>query len=390
MTGPLRPPDPPRGRHTRRSTPRCPSEQVTRDSPIRVSILATPDTMVAPVSGLFEALKAVGSTVAVEDAPPDAATFEVEIVGPFAGPIRSASGLPITAHRSVEEVDETDIVIVPSMQMHDKGDWRPGRYPRIVAWIRAMYAEGATICSACSGGMLTAETGLLDGHEATVHWISEAAFRRRHPEVTLRIEETLVVSGEGGRLVSSGAATAWHDLALYLVARHAGPATANALARFGLLQWHSDGQAAFQVFDPPTDHGDAAVAAAQRWIADHLAVANPVQLMVEQSGLTARTFKRRFSAATNQTPIAYVQRARVERAKRRLERSDDPIEEISWTVGYEDPASFRRLFKRLTGLTAGEYRRRFRLPGVAGPRTLAAVEPLTRQLDSVAGPHADR
>jgi transcriptional regulator GlxA family with amidase domain len=115
-----------------------------------------------------------------------------------------------------------------------------------------------------------------------------------------------------------------------------------------------------------------------------------VQQMVEQSGLTARTFKRRFSAATNQTPIAYVQRARVERAKRRLERSDDPIEEISWTVGYEDPASFRRLFKRLTGLTAGEYRRRFRLPGVAGPRTLAAVEPLTRQLDSVAGPHADR
>lgn len=197
--------------------------------------------------------------------------------------------------------------------------------------------------------------------------------------------ETLVVSGEGGRLVSSGAATAWHDLALYLVARHAGPATANALARFGLLQWHSDGQDAFQVFDAPTDHGDAAVAAAQRWIADHLAVANPVQQMVEQSGLTARTFKRRFSAATGQTPIAYVQRARVERAKRRLERSDDPIEEIS----YEDPASFRRLFKRLTGLTAGEYRRRFRLPGRGRPAH-ARVEPLTRQLDSVAGPHADR
>ena len=150
------------------------------------------------------------------------------------------------------------------------------------------------------------------------------AFRRRHPDVVLRLEEALVVSGDGGRLVSSGAATAWHDLVLYLVARHVGPATAQALARFQLLQWHRDGQAAFQVFDPPTDHGDAAVAAAQRWIAANARSASPVEQMVEQSGLTARTFKRRFSAATGETPIAYVQRIRVERAKRRLETEQRP------------------------------------------------------------------
>jgi transcriptional regulator GlxA family with amidase domain len=336
--------------------------------PIRVSIVATPEAMASPVSGLFETFKSVAPMAAAEgEAPSGAAPFEVEIVARTAGPMRSASGLPIIAHRSVEDVDETDVVIVPSMEMHGNGDWIPGRYPRIVAWIRAMHAGGATICSACSGGMLTAETGLLDGHEATVHWISETAFRRRHPDVVLRLEQALVVSGDGGRLISSGAATAWHDLALFLVARHVGPATANALARFHLLQWHHEGQAAFQVFDPPTDHGDAAVAAAQRWIAANVAVASPVEQMVEQSGLTARTFKRRFGAATGETPIAYVQRIRVERAKRRLERSSDPIEAISWAVGYEDPASFRRLFKRLTGLTAGEYRRRFRLPDAARP-----------------------
>jgi transcriptional regulator GlxA family with amidase domain len=349
---------------------------MTRDSPIRVSIVATPDAMVSPVSGLFETLTSVGPTVAAEDVSPSgSAAFEVEIVGRFAGPVRSASGLPITAHRSVEEVAETDVVIVPSMEMQDRGDWIPGRYPQIVAWIRAMHAGGATICSACSGGMLTAETGLLDGHEATVHWVSETAFRRRHPNVTLRIDQALVVSGDGGRLVTSGAATAWHDLALYLVARHVGPATANALARFQLLQWHRDGQAAFHVFDPPTDHGDAAIAAAQRWIADNVAVANPAEQMVEHSALTARTFKRRFRSATGETPIAYVQRLRVERAKRRLEQSTDSIEEIGWAVGYEDPASFRRLFKRLTGLTAGEYRRRFRLPSVPGAREPDARHP---------------
>jgi transcriptional regulator GlxA family with amidase domain len=352
---------------------------MTRGSPVRVSIVATPDALVSPVSGLFETLISVGPFAAAEaDLPPDSAPFDVEIVGRFAGPMRSASGLSITAHRSVDEVAETDIVIVPSMEMHGSGDWIPGRNPRIVAWIRDMHAGGATICSACSGGMLTAETGLLDGHEATVHWLSEAAFRTRHPNVTLRIDQALVVSGEGGRLVCSGAATAWHDLALYLVARHVGPATANAIARFGLMQWHRDGQAAFQVFDPPTNHGDGAIAAAQRWIADNVAVANPVEQMVEHSGLTARTFKRRFKGATDETPIAYVQRLRVERAKRWLEQSSDPVEEISWAVGYEDPASFRRLFKRLTGLTAGEYRRRFRLPGV--PTRPSPIPPRPRAL----------
>jgi transcriptional regulator GlxA family with amidase domain len=329
---------------------------------VRVSILATPDAMVSPISGLFELLGYAGSMAAREgEGEAGRAPFDVEIVGASGGPVHSASGLRIAVHRTIDEVAATDVVIVPSMQMHDDGDWTPGRYPRVLAWIRAMYARGATVCSTCSGGLLTAETGLLDGHEATVHWISEPSFRRRHPEVRLRPDRALVVAADG-RLVSSGASTAWHDLALYLIARHVGPATAHALARFMLVQWHRDGQAPFQVFDPPTDHGDAAIAASQRWIAGHVAVANPAQQMLEHSGLTARTFKRRFKAATGNPPGVYVQRLRVERAKRMLERGDDSVEAISWAVGYEDSASFRRLFKRLAGCSAGEYRRRFRMP----------------------------
>lgn len=333
------------------------------EAPIQVCIVATPDAMVSPASGLYETLRAVASVAPAEDvAEASREPFEVQIVAERAGPVEGASGLTLTAHRSVDEIEATDIVIVPSMAMGDDGDCVPGRYPRVVAWIRAMHERGSTVYSACTGAMLTAETGLLDGQEATVHWMSEAAFRRHNPEVRLRLEEALVVSGEGGRLVTSGASTAWHDLALYLVARHVGPATAQALARFQLLQWHRDGQQAFNVFDPPTDHGDAAILAAQRWVGDHFAVAGPVEEMERRSGLAPRTFKRRFKAATDHTPIAYVQRIRVERAKRLLETSSEPIEEISWAVGYEDPASFRQLFKRLTALTPGEYRRRFRLP----------------------------
>ena len=303
--------------------------------------------MVTPVTGFFELLRAIKP-------------FEVEIVGETAGPIEAASGLSISAHRAVADVQTTDVVIVPSM--YDHGDWVAGRYPRLVSWMRQMHSGGATICAACTGALLVAETGLLDGHDVTVHWMWEEQFRRRYPGVTLRMSEALVVAGDGGRIVTSGASTAWHDLALYLIARHAGPATAQSVARFQLMDWHRDGQTAFHVFHPPDDHGDAAILAAQRWLDEHHAVASPVDEMARLSGLPQRTFKRRFKAATEHTPIAYVQRIRVERAKRLLEASSEPIEEISWAVGYEDAASFRRLFKRLTGLTPGAYRQRFRLP----------------------------
>ena len=328
----------------------------------RIRIVATPDSTVSPVTGLFETFRAVQGLIAPDErGASEQSPFEVEIVAVSAGVIESASGLSITAHRSVDDVTEADVVIVPSMEFGED-EWTPGRYPKLVRWLREMYDGGATICSACTGANLTAEAGLLDGNEATIHWMSEHSFRRRHPDVRLRLDEVLVISGDGGRLITSGAATAWHDLALYLIARHVGPATAQAMARFLLWEWHRDGQAPFQVFDPPTDHGDAAVLAAQRAVAERFAVAAPVEEMVRSSGLAARTFKRRFTLATNHTPIAYVQRIRVERAKRLLETSDEPIEDISWAVGYEDPASFRRLFKRLTGLTPGAYRQRFQIP----------------------------
>jgi transcriptional regulator GlxA family with amidase domain len=322
--------------------------------------------MVSPVSGLYEILAGAAATAERRADGSTARRFEPEIVAATAGPMQGPSGLPLPVHRSIDDVDRTDVVVVPSMEMTATGDWIPGRYPSIVQWIKKMYEGGATICSACSGGMLMAETGLLDGQEATIHWASEIPFRARHPAVSLRMDEALVVSGDDDRIVCSGAATAWHDLALYLIARYLGPASAQAVARFQLLEWHSDGQAAFKVFNPPTDHGDAPVLAAQRWIAENAQIANPIEEMADRVGLSTRTLARRFKQATGQSPVAYVQRVRVELAKRSLETGSEPIEEISWTVGYEDSASFRRLFKRLTGLTPGEYRRRFRLPKLAG------------------------
>jgi transcriptional regulator GlxA family with amidase domain len=230
-----------------------------------------------------------------------------------------------------------------------------------------MHDRGAVLCSACSGIFLLAETGRFDGADATVHFGYARAFAAAYPAVRVHPERVLVVSGAREDLVSSGASTTWHDLVLYLIARYTGPTAAQEVARTFALQWHQDGLAPFITFEGKTDHGDGEVLSAQRWLAAHFGVANPVDEVVKRSALAERTFKRRFVQATGLTPIAYVQRLRVEDAKRRLERTDTPVDQISWRVGYEDAAFFRRLFKRTTGLSPGAYRKRFRIPDFARP-----------------------
>ena len=175
-------------------------------------------------------------------------------------------------------------------------------------------------------------------------------------------EQVLVATGRNEELLTSGASASWQDLVLYLIARYVGPGAAQATAKFFALQWHKEGLAPYIVFEAPTDHGDAAIVEAQVWLATHFSIAAPVDEMVRRSGLPVRSFQRRFTRATGYAPIAYVQRLRIEDGKRRLERSDTPVDEISWRVGYEDPAFFRRLFKRITGITPASYRRKFQVP----------------------------
>ncbi len=336
----------------------------TRRAPLRVSLVAVPDVTVSTLSGIYDVLNCFRLLGTFDDAVPKESPFRVEIVGVTADPAPTASGLPVTAHRAIGEIDRTDIVIVPSMIV-EGAEWRPGRYPEVVEWLSDMHAGGAMLCSACSGVLLLAETGLLNGRDATIHWAYARTFRRHFPEVKLCLDKVLIVTGERQQFVMSGASASWHDLVLYLIARLVGPTAAQAITKFMLLQWHVDGQAPYVVFEAPMDHGDATVLDAQEWLNSHYTVQAPVEELVTRSGLPARTFKRRFARATGHSPIVYVQHLRIEEAKRRLERTDEPVDKISWAVGYEDPAFFRRLFKRITRISPGAYRRRFRLPMTA-------------------------
>lgn len=329
--------------------------------PRHVCLLAIPDAVVSTLAGLYDVLNGAAVMGLTRRAP-----FAVEIVGEAVGPVPLASGVPFEVQRAIGDIASTDIVIVPSVLL-GAGGWTKGRYPALVAWLMRMHEGGAVLCSACSGLFLLAETGLFDGRDATVHFDYARAFSTTYPAVPVHPDRVLVVSGRREELVSCGASNTWHDMALYLIARYAGATVAQALARAFALQWHQDGLAPFIVFEGRTDHGDAQIETAQRWLAEHFAMARPVEAVIARSALAERTFKRRFTRATGLAPIAYVQRLRIEDAKRRLERTDAPVDEISWRVGYEDSAFFRRLFKRTTGMAPGAYRRRFRIPDFARP-----------------------
>ena len=149
---------------------------------------------------------------------------------------------------------------------------------------------------------------------------------------------------------------------LYLISTYVGRTAAQAMAKYFALQWHQDGLGPYIVFEGPRAHGDGAILAAQDWLSRHSSVADPVEEVVRRSELAERTFMRRFQAATGHTPLGYVQQLRIEDAKRRLERTTDPVENIGWQVGYEEPAFFRRLFKRITGIAPGNYRRQLQMP----------------------------
>lgn len=328
---------------------------------LHVSLVALPDAVVSTLAGIFDVLNAVGQMNLSADA---VAPFHIDIVGEARGPLMLASGVPMQVQRSIDEVVCSDIVIVPSVLLQEN-NWEKNRYPLLLAWLQQMHSRGAIICSACSGIFLLAETGLFDGREATVHFGYAPVFARIFPAVAVYPEQVLVVSGARDELISSGASMSWHDLVLYLIARFAGATRAQAVAHMFALQWHQDGLTPFMIFEGKSDHGDAEILAAQQWLQQNFSSANAVEKMIEQSALAERTFKRRFTSATGLAPIAYVQRLRIEDAKRRLERTQVAIDEISWRVGYEDAAFFRRLFKRTTGLTPGAYRKRFCIPAFA-------------------------
>ncbi|BCH34430.1 AraC family transcriptional regulator [Mesorhizobium sp. L-8-10] len=332
----------------------------TNNPPVRVSLLALAESSPAVLYGLFEVFQAVGSMwreLTGEDT--GSRRWEARIVGRDGTPFASAIGPPITPDTSLVDSSSCDIVIVTDLAL--AADLEPGDWGAEIAWLRRRHEEGALLCSVCTGSVLLAESGLLDGLEATTHWSATAMFRERYSSVRLRPERILCPAGAGHSIVTSGGPGSWEDLALSLIARFSGQAEAVRIAKIFLLGDRSDGQLVFSAMGRPRSHGDAVIGDCQAWLADNYARPHPVSRMTQRSGLAERTFKRRFKAATGYAPVDYVQALRIEEAKQILETTGEPTDGVAHMVGYDDPAFFRRLFKRRTGVTPARYRQRFRM-----------------------------
>jgi transcriptional regulator GlxA family with amidase domain len=199
-----------------------------------------------------------------------------------------------------------------------------------------------------------------------------------YPSVDFDASAILVLGSEPDRVITAGGVTAWQDLALHVIARLCGRAHAIETAKVHLLAGHEDGQLPFAALVRRMDVDDAVVARCQAWFTENYAIDNPVGAMVERSGLQARTFGRRFRAATGERPIDFVHSVRIDEARHVLESSALSVDEVGFAVGYDDPTFFRRLFKRRTGLTPAAYRRKFASVAVFGQPAQAEVRAVNR------------
>jgi transcriptional regulator GlxA family with amidase domain len=284
--------------------------------------------------------------------------LEVKIVAASALPFRCFGNISVEPDAAVAEVEQVDAVVVCDMYT-PIGTPPRGKYAAETRWLRVMHARGALVASVCSGSILLAETGLLDGRTCAGHWAYADLFAEAYPRVAFQPGAILDLANEADGIVTAGGVTSWQELALYLIGRFCGPEHAARTAKVYLMGGHEHGQLPFAAMSRRARVDDAVIAASVSWIEEHPETPNPVTAMVERSGLTPRTFARRFAAATGHRPIEHVQGVRVERAREMLELGALPVDDVGSAVGYEDPTFFRRLFKRTTGVTPAAYRRKY-------------------------------
>jgi transcriptional regulator GlxA family with amidase domain len=327
--------------------------------PVDVAILAFPECTASVVYGLYDLFRSAGRDWGlIVDGCPGPEVMRPRIVSAHAGAFTVANGVTMCAESALLPDALPGIVCVPELFV-PPGESLAGRFAREVEWLRTCHAAGSIIAATCSGALLLAEAGLLDGHEATTHWAYCDILAQRYPAVRVQRQRTLVAAGEGQRLVMTGGGSSWLDLALYLIARATDVETAMQVARINLIDWHAVGQLPFARLARSRQVEDAVIARCQSWIAEHYHEAAPVAAMVRLSGLAERSFKRRFQQATGMPPLEYVHTLRLEEAKHMLESTDQPVEAIANEVGYEDAGFFSRLFRRKVNLAPGQYRKRF-------------------------------
>lgn len=326
--------------------------------PITVALLAMPEVTAATLYGFHDLFAGVHRDWSMLHGRRAESPFRSVIVSRDGQPLQGANGVRIVPDLSFEACGQPDVVCVTDVGVP------PGAplgtvYDTEVDWLRERHAQGAILASSCSGAVLLARTGLLEGLDATSHWAYCESLQRDYPATRWFPERGLLFAGVGQRIVMAGSGIAWHQLAMALISRFAGAEAAMQVARINLIDWAATSPIAYASLRHGAQASDPAVGAAQVWAAEHYQAEAPVAQMVAISGLAERTFKRRFVQATGMAPLDYVHHLRLEEAKQMLESGDTSIESIAFDVGYRDPSFFNRLFRRKVMMSPAQYRRRF-------------------------------
>lgn len=280
--------------------------------------------------------------------------FDVHLVG-LQKEIRLHDGLfSVHADSLIREVEKTDLILVPALFGDLSAALDLNR--EFLPWIKAQHEAGAEVASLCIGAFLLASTGLLEGKKCSTHWLFAHDFRRMFPNVTL-VADRIVT--EEQRIYTSGGANSYWNLLLYLVEKYTDRAMAILAAKFFAVEIDRDSQSAFMMFNGQKGHEDEPIRQAQHFIEENVTEKISVDELASKFAIGRRNFERRFKKATNNTPIEYIQRVKIEAAKKWLETGRKNVNEVMYDVGYSDVKAFRSVFKKVTGLSPMEYRSKF-------------------------------
>ncbi len=366
-------PVPSRGR-TRRARPVRPAA-----SPriLRIAVLALRDSSALVPIGLVDLLRKASQ---LADSIPSARPrlrLETRLVAcGSASLVVCSGGVRIHCDATTRGVRRSDVVLVPSLEPDVIAHLAQNR--EAVTWIQRMHARGADVASSCTGAFLLGEAGLLDGRAATTHWAFQDLLRQRYPSVRV-LPEAIVV--DEGRVCTAAGGMSFLNLVLYLVGRWFGEDVARLASKVFLVDLNKSPQTAYAILADRKTHADPGILRAQALIEADLAAASSVGELSEKVAMSRRTFVRRFTRATGSSPRDYLQRVRVEAAKRALEGTRRSVVSIAAKIGYTDPVAFRKIFARLTGLTPADYRRRYgggAPPGVVSQRRGSGARRLRR------------
>lgn len=331
----------------------------TVEQPLNVAILAVPAATASTVYGMLDLFWSAARDwpfiTRGETCEPKMRPF---VVARSVDEFQAINGVRIRPDFKFADCPFPDIVCIPDFFIHP-GESVSGQYVQEAQWLTEAYERGSVLASACTGAVLLGEAGLLADRDATIHWGYGATLTNNYPGVRVHTARSLVLTGDGERIIMAGGGTNWQDLALYLIARFVGLKDAIEVAKVYMLQWHDLGQQPFASLAYRRHSDDPLISRCQEWLALHYRRHSPITSMIERSGLPERSFIRRFIKVTGMKPIDYLHAIRLEEAKQLLETCNLSMEAIADEIGYQDVSFLNRLFRRQVGLTPAQYRRRF-------------------------------